>query len=173
MQSTGPPVMVPEEVLTYDFVGSFGSLLKVPPAMMPAFPMLAVNAPPLITPPASLRTAKPDVCDASTNVPSSMTPLFRRRFSLETLSAWPVNVNACPAPSVSLPSAYVQPSPDVPIGAPSAPISMVTGTALANATFGSSRQTNARAVARAIRRFLMGVPFGQVNAQMLACKGSL
>lgn len=85
MQSNVPPVMVPEEVLTYDFVGSFGSLLKVPPAMMPAFPMLAVNAPPLITPPASLRTAKPDVCDASTNVPSSMTPLFRRRFSLETV----------------------------------------------------------------------------------------
>lgn len=46
MQSNVPPVMVPEEVLTYDFVGSFGSLLKVPPAMMPAFPMLAVNAPP-------------------------------------------------------------------------------------------------------------------------------
>ena len=173
MQSNVPPVMVPEEVLTYDFVGSFGSLLKVPPAMMPAFPMLAVNAPPLITPPASLRTAKPDVCDASTNVPSSMTPLFRRRFSLETLSAWPVNVNAHPASSVSTPSAYVQPSPDVPTGAPSAPISMVTGTTLANAAFGSSRQANARAVARTIRRFLMGVPFGQVNAQMLACKGSL
>lgn len=52
--------------------------------MSPQLFTVPLNSPPLITPLASLRTAKSYACDVSTNAPSSMTPLFRSGFSLET-----------------------------------------------------------------------------------------
>lgn len=76
-----PPAIVPAPAL-FDML--YTDAWNAPSSMSPQLLTVPLNAPPLITPLASLRTAKPYVCDASTNAPSSMTPLFRSGFSLET-----------------------------------------------------------------------------------------
>ena len=144
--------------------------------MVPALPTRALNVPPWMTPPVSLRTAKPLPFDPLAKIPSTMTPLFRTRFSPEASNARPVSVNAYPAWRMSLLLSYVHPVPDVSTGAPFSPIWIVTGMGVpppssANATLGTSEQARTSAVTIASRRFPIRTPFGCADRFMVARRG--